>query len=76
MMKSLLAALVLGLSVTVSHALDLADLSPCKPAAAKYCDRSGGMTWANLLRCGATLAGLSHRVGSECRQVLRRYGKL
>jgi hypothetical protein len=76
MMKSLLAALVLGLSVTAGQALDLVDLAPCKPAAAKYCDRSAGMTWANLLRCGAKLAGLSHRVSGECRQVLRRYGKL
>jgi hypothetical protein len=76
MMKGLLAALVLGLSVTAGHDVDMDVIKPCKPAAEKYCDRSGGMSWANLLRCGATLAGLGHRVGSECRQVLRRYGKL
>ena len=30
----------------------------------------------NLLRCGATLAQVSERVGESCRQVLRRYGQL
>jgi len=52
------------------------DLAPCRPAAARFCDRSGGMTWSNLLRCGATLAANSSRVGSGCRIVLRRYGQL
>jgi hypothetical protein len=31
---------------------------------------------SNLLRCGATLAAISHRVGEPCRVVLRRYGQL
>jgi hypothetical protein len=52
------------------------DLAPCRPAAARFCDRSGGMNWSNLLRCGATLAAHSFRVGDSCREVLRRYGQL
>jgi len=34
------------------------------------------MTWSNLLRCGATLAAHSWRVGEGCRTVLRKYGQL
>jgi len=34
------------------------------------------MTWSNLLHCGATLAAHSWRVGSTCREVLRKYGQL
>jgi hypothetical protein len=34
------------------------------------------MTWSNLLRCGATLAAHSWRIGDECRAVLRKYGQL
>jgi hypothetical protein len=34
------------------------------------------MTYANLMRCGAKLAAQSFRVGSRCREVLRRYGQL
>jgi hypothetical protein len=30
----------------------------------------------NLLRCGATLAAHSWRVGDQCRAVLRKYGQL
>ena len=37
---------------------------------------AGGMTWDNLMRCGATLAAHSWRVGDECRAVLRKYGQL
>lgn len=65
-----------GLFATSASAIDLAELAPCRPAAAMLCDRSGGMTWYNLLRCGATLAANSWRVGSECRAVLRKYGQL
>jgi hypothetical protein len=65
-----------GLSATAANAVDLAELAPCRPAAAKLCDRSGGMTWSNLLRCGATLAAQSWRVNSRCRAVLRKYGQL
>jgi len=76
MTKTLLGVLVFGLSVTAANALNMKDLAPCRPAAARFCDRSGGMTWSNLLRCGATLAANSSRVGSGCRVVLRRYGQL
>ena len=76
MMKSLLVASLFALSLTSANAFDLNELKPCKPAAAKYCDRSGGMTASNLLQCGATLAAVSPKVGNECRQVLRRYGQL
>jgi len=76
MTKTLLGVLVFGLSITAANAVDMKDLAPCRPAAARLCDRSGGMTWSNLLRCGATLAANSSRVGSRCRVVLRRYGQL
>jgi hypothetical protein len=69
-------ALPLGLSINSANAIDLAELAPCKPAAAKLCDRSGGMSWDSLLRCGATLAAQSWRVSNECRAVLRKYGQL
>jgi hypothetical protein len=76
----LFACLLIGplvvLSGSAAKAIDLAELAPCKPAAARLCDRSGGMSWTNLLRCGATLAAHSWRVGNECRAVLRRYGQL
>src|SRR5579872_2830008 len=72
----LLVGLLLGLSATGAVALDVNDLAPCRPAAARFCDRSEGMTWSNLLRCGATLAAHSFRVGNACRDVLKRYGQL
>jgi hypothetical protein len=76
-MKLLIAAcLFLGVSATAANAIDLAELAPCRPAAARLCDHSGGMTWSNLLRCGATLAAQSWRVSSRCRAVLRKYGQL
>jgi hypothetical protein len=76
-MKLLIAAvLFVGLSATAANAIDLAELAPCRPAAARYCDRAAGMTFANLLRCGATLAAHSWRVSSRCREVLRKYGQL
>jgi hypothetical protein len=76
-MKLLIAAcLFVGVSATAANAIDLAELAPCRPAAARYCDRSGGMTWDNLLRCGATLAAQSWRVSSRCRAVLHKYGQL
>jgi len=76
-MKTVLAAcLIVGALSTSAGAVDLAELAPCKPAAARLCDRSAGMTWSNLLRCGATLAAQSWRVGSSCREVLRKYGQL
>jgi hypothetical protein len=77
-MKLLVAAclLFLSLSATAANAINLAELAPCRPAAVKYCDRSAGMTWNNLLRCGATLAAQSWRVSGRCRAVLRKYGQL
>ena len=79
-MKLVAAGLALGLflgfSATAANAIDLAELAPCRPAAARLCDHSGGMTWDSLLRCGATLAAHSWRVGDECRAVLKKYGQL
>jgi hypothetical protein len=66
----------LGLSATAANAVDLAELAPCRPAAARLCDRSAGMNFGNLMRCGATLAAHSWRVGEGCRVVLRKYGQL
>src|ERR1700752_2981211 len=75
-MKPLIGGLLLGLPVPTPNTIDRKDLAPCRPAAARLCDRSGGMTWSNLLRCGATLAANSSRVGNSCRAVLKRYGQL
>ena len=76
-MKLMLAAcLLLAVCTTSAGAIDLAELAPCKPAAERLCDQSGGMTWTNLIRCGATLAAHSWRVGSSCRAVLKKYGQL
>jgi hypothetical protein len=76
-MKNIIATFIfLSLSTTIAGAIDMQDLAPCQPAAAKFCDRSGGMNWSNLLRCGATLAAHSFRVGNSCRDVLKRYGQL
>jgi hypothetical protein len=76
-MKTILAACILfGLSITAASAIDLAELAPCKPAAARMCDRSGGTSFDNLLRCGATLAAHSWRISSDCRAVLKKYGQL
>ena len=77
MLKSLLAASVLGAITTAAGAVDMKDLAPCKPAAQRYCDQSDiSATITNLLKCGATLASVSSRVGEPCRAVLRRYGQL
>ena len=77
MLKSLAVAFCLAASLSAASALDVKDLMPCKPAAARYCDHSDtSASWTNLLRCGAVLAALSHRVGEPCREVLRRYGQL
>jgi hypothetical protein len=76
-MKNIIASFAfLALSTTFAGALDMQDLAPCRPAAARFCDRSGGMNWSNLLRCSATLAAHSFRVGNGCRDVLKRYGQL
>ena len=76
-MKLLVAGcILLGLCATAANAMDLAELAPCRPAAARLCDRSAGLTWTSLLHCGATLAAHSWRVGESCRAVLRKYGQL
>ena len=79
--KSLLAVLMLGGFVSAAGAIDYKDLAPCKPAAARYCEHAdsqatGQVNMTELMRCGATLAAISHRVGEPCRVVLRRYGQL
>ena len=75
--KSLFAVLLLGVSVSAAGAIDAKDLAPCKPAAARYCDHGDGqVSMSNIMRCGATLAAISHRVGEPCRALLRRYGQL
>jgi hypothetical protein len=77
MLKSLFAVCLLGASATAAGAIDVKELAPCKPAAARYCDHSDiSASMSNLLRCGATLASVQHRVGVGCREVLRRYGQL
>jgi hypothetical protein len=76
MKRTSIVLLLLGLSATAAGAIDMSELAPCRPAAARFCDRSGGMNWTNLFRCGATLAAHSFRVGNDCREVLRRYGQL
>ena len=74
--RVLVGVFLLGLSSTAALALDASELAPCRPAAARFCDRSEGMTFSNLLRCGATLAAHSFHVGNACRDVLKRYGQL
>ena len=74
--KAAVALFFLGVSTTIDQAFDMRDLSPCMPAAARFCERSGGMNWSNLLRCGAALAAHSFAIGDSCREVLRRYGQL
>ena len=77
MVKSLFAVLLLAVSFTAAGAIDAKDLAPCKPAASRYCEHGdGSVSMTNILRCGATLAAISHRVGEPCREVLRRYGQL
>lgn len=76
MKLTIVACLLLGVWTTSAGAIDLAELAPCRPAAAQLCDRTGGMTLSNLLRCGAVLAAHSWRVGGSCRAVLRKYGQL
>jgi hypothetical protein len=75
MKRLLLLTAFVGLSATAADAVDMSALAPCKPAAARYCDRSGS-SMADLLRCGATLAAQSEKVSVRCREVLRRYGQL
>jgi hypothetical protein len=64
--KAVVALFFLGVTTTIGRAFDMRDLAPCRPAAAQFCERSGGMNWSNLLRSGATLAAHSFRVGDSC----------
>jgi hypothetical protein len=75
MKRLLLLTAFIGMSVTAADAVDMGALAPCKPAAARYCDRAG-TSMTDLLRCGATLAARSEKIGVRCREVLRRYGQL
>jgi hypothetical protein len=76
-MKPIIAAcLLLGVWTTSAGAIDLAELAPCRSAAARLCDHHGGMTWSNLLQCGATLAAHALSVSGSCREVLKKYGQL
>jgi hypothetical protein len=76
MKKAVVALFFLGVTTTIGWALGMRDLAPCRPAAARFCERSGDMNWSSLLRCGATLTAHSFRIGDSCREVLRRYGQL
>jgi hypothetical protein len=76
MKRTAIALFLLGLSATIAQAFEMGDLAPCRPAAVRFCDRSGGMNLNNLIHCGATLAAHSFLVGNGCREVLRRYGQL
>jgi len=77
-MKTRVVALasLLGLCAAAAPAIDLNDMWPCMPAAARFCDRTTEMTWSNLRPCGARLAAHSASVGEACREVLRRYRQL
>ena len=69
MVKSLFAVLCLVRHFTAAGAIDVKDLVPCKPAWSRYCDHGdGSVSMTNILRCGATLAAISHRVGEPCRE--------
>jgi hypothetical protein len=70
MKRAVVALFFLGATTTIGQALDMRDLAPCRPAAARFCERSGDMNWSNLLRCGATLAAHSFRIGDSCCDVL------
>jgi hypothetical protein len=78
MMKSIIPTVLLGFSIVAAGAneIDIKELAPCKPAAIKFCERITDASMSNLIRCGTTLASKSDEVGSQCRQVLRRYSLL
>jgi hypothetical protein len=77
MIKTLVVAA--GLSVAgaaQADSIDLRKLLPCKSAAARFCDRSQGMSTDALLKCGAMLATRHQEVGARCVDVLKRFGQL
>ena len=75
-MRIAAATILLSLTASTAGAVDMRELAPCRPAAARLCDRAGGLTMTNLLRCAATLAAAQANVGPRCREVLRKYGQL
>jgi hypothetical protein len=76
-MRTLVAATLLFMAgIATAGAVDLKELMPCKPAAARLCDRSQGVNVAALWKCGATLASRHREVGQRCVEVLIRYGQL
>lgn len=75
MRKGLLAAFLIISPITGAGAVDVKELTPCKPAAFRYCERTGS-TMSDLMKCATTLASLSNRIGNSCREVLKRYGQL
>ena len=74
MRKSVLAAAIVCLPVAEAGAVNMSELLPCKPAAIRYCKSGSGMS--DLIKCAATLASVSDRIGNQCRVVLKRYGQL
>jgi hypothetical protein len=70
------ATLLLLAGIATADALDLRDLTPCRTAAARLCDRSQGIAVAAFWRCGATLAFHRLELGRGCLEVLRRHGQL
>jgi len=77
MVRKLAASMLALTAVTAPvDAVDLKDLTPCRAAAVRLCDRSQGTDAAALWKCGATLASRRHEVGSRCVEVLIRYGQL
>ncbi len=70
------ATLALMAATAPADAIDLKDLTPCRSAAVRLCDRSQGTDAAALWKCGATLASRRQDVGPRCVEVLIRYGQL
>jgi hypothetical protein len=77
MMRTSAAATLLFMAgIATVGAVDLKELTPCKAAAVRMCDRSQGINVAALWKCGATLASRHREVGQRCVEVLIRYGQL
>ena len=72
----LMAAFLFATGTEGAIAIDLKDLTPCKVAALRFCDRSKGMTAEALYTCGATLALRYLEISRACVAVLRRYRQL
>jgi hypothetical protein len=70
------ATLLFMVGIATAGAVDLKELTPCKAAAVRMCDRSQGINIAALWKCGATLASRHREIGQRCVDVLVRYGQL